>query len=108
MERSLITGNCSLLSGSLALEAHLIGVHCKKRYINVQIQYDTICLWLLALRIQGSSQTVELLKELEATGSDVFRMELRGDIVAKVCEFPFILFMTNCMGRGGLSGRIDA
>ena len=27
--------DCSLLSGSLALEALLIGVHCKKRYINV-------------------------------------------------------------------------
>src|SRR6218665_628132 len=27
--------DCSLLSGSLALEARLIGVHCKKRYINV-------------------------------------------------------------------------
>ena len=26
---------CSLLSGSLAMEALLIGVHCKKRYINV-------------------------------------------------------------------------
>ena len=34
-------GHCSLLSGSLALEALLIGVHCKKRYINVQIQYST-------------------------------------------------------------------
>jgi len=30
----------SLLSGSLALEALLIGVHCKKRYINVEIQYN--------------------------------------------------------------------
>src|SRR6218665_2951460 len=27
--------DCSLVSGSLALEALLIGVHCKKRYINV-------------------------------------------------------------------------
>ena len=27
--------DCSLLSGSLALEVLLIGVHCKKRYINV-------------------------------------------------------------------------
>ena len=27
--------DCSILSGSLALEALLIGVHCKKRYINV-------------------------------------------------------------------------
>ena len=27
--------DCSLLFGSLALEALLIGVHCKKRYINV-------------------------------------------------------------------------
>src|SRR6218665_3432518 len=26
---------------ALALEALLIGVHCKKRYINVQIQYNT-------------------------------------------------------------------
>jgi len=26
---------CSLLSESLALEALLIGVHCKKRYVNV-------------------------------------------------------------------------
>src|SRR6218665_3084651 len=34
--------DCFLLSGSLALEAILIGVHCKKRYINVQIQYSTI------------------------------------------------------------------
>src|SRR6218665_2944328 len=33
---------CSLLSGSLALEALLIGVHYKKRYINVLIQYNTI------------------------------------------------------------------
>jgi len=32
----------SLLSGSLALEALLIGVHCKKRYINVQIQYNRL------------------------------------------------------------------
>ena len=31
--------DCCLLSGSLALEALLIGVHCKKRYINVYIQY---------------------------------------------------------------------
>src|SRR6218665_4158918 len=31
-----------LLSGSLALEALLAGVHCKKRYINVWIQYNTI------------------------------------------------------------------
>jgi len=35
---------CSLLSGSLALEAFLIGVHCKKRYINVWIQYN---FWVL-------------------------------------------------------------
>src|SRR6218665_1214732 len=34
--------DCSLLSGSLAVEALLIGVHCKKRYINVQVQYTTI------------------------------------------------------------------
>src|SRR6218665_1114035 len=27
--------DCFLLSGSLALEAFLIGVHCKKRYVNV-------------------------------------------------------------------------
>jgi len=27
--------DCPLLPGSLALEALLIGVHCKKRYINV-------------------------------------------------------------------------
>ena len=32
--------DCSLLSGSLALEALLIAVHCKKRYINVNIQYN--------------------------------------------------------------------
>ena len=31
-----------LLSGSLALEALLAGVHCKKRYINVWIQDNTI------------------------------------------------------------------
>ena len=31
-----------LLSGSLALEALLIGVHCKKRYKNIYIQYSTI------------------------------------------------------------------
>ena len=28
--------------GALALEALLLGVHCKKRYINVWIQYNTI------------------------------------------------------------------
>ena len=34
----------SFLSGSLALEAILIGVHCKKRrYINVYIQYNLSC-----------------------------------------------------------------
>ena len=33
---------CSLLCLSLALEALLIGVHCEKRYINVQIQYNII------------------------------------------------------------------
>ena len=32
---------CSLLSKSFALEALLIGVHFKKRYINVYIQYNT-------------------------------------------------------------------
>ena len=32
----------SILSGSLAKEALLIGVHCKKHYINVWIQYNTI------------------------------------------------------------------
>ena len=31
----LFSQDCSLLSGSLALEALLIGVHCKKRYVNV-------------------------------------------------------------------------
>ena len=36
----LFSQDCSLLSGSLALEALLIGVHCKKRYINVYIQYN--------------------------------------------------------------------
>src|SRR6218665_3091543 len=30
-----VTALCSLLSESLALEALLIAVHCKKRYINV-------------------------------------------------------------------------
>src|SRR6218665_522032 len=39
-----ISQDCSLLSGSLALEALWIGLHCKKRYINVYIQYNTI-LW---------------------------------------------------------------
>jgi len=34
--------DCSLVFGSFALEALLIGVHCKKRYIIVQIQYNTI------------------------------------------------------------------
>src|SRR6218665_2585847 len=34
--------DCFLLSGSLALEALLIGVHSKKRYINIQIQYNAI------------------------------------------------------------------
>jgi len=29
--------NCSLLSGSLALEALLIGVHCKKCYIGLNV-----------------------------------------------------------------------
>ena len=33
--------DCSLLSGSLTLEALLIGVHWEMRYINVQIQYNT-------------------------------------------------------------------
>src|SRR6218665_1672862 len=32
----------SLLTGSLALEALLIGVRFRKRYINVKIQYNTI------------------------------------------------------------------
>jgi len=32
---SLFSQDCSLPSGSLALEALLIGVHCKKRYIDV-------------------------------------------------------------------------
>ena len=32
---SSFSQDCSLLSGSLALEALLIGVHCKKRDINV-------------------------------------------------------------------------
>jgi len=31
----ILQGMYSLLSGSLALEALLIGVHCKKRYITV-------------------------------------------------------------------------
>jgi len=35
-----ISQDCSLLSVSLALEALLIGVPCKKRYINVQIQHN--------------------------------------------------------------------
>ena len=30
-----VSYDCSLLSGSLALEALLISVHCNKRYINV-------------------------------------------------------------------------
>ena len=37
-----LTNIVLLLSGSLALEALLIGVHCKKRYINILIQYNTI------------------------------------------------------------------
>ena len=33
---------CSLLSGSLALEALLIGLNCKKHYISIDtIQYNT-------------------------------------------------------------------
>src|SRR6218665_1435066 len=38
---SYISNHSSLLSGSLALEALLIGVHCNKRYIDVYIQYNT-------------------------------------------------------------------
>ena len=33
--RPKFSQDCSILSGSLALEALLIGVHSKKRYINV-------------------------------------------------------------------------
>ena len=32
----------TLLSGSLALETLLIGVHCKRRYVNVSIQYNAV------------------------------------------------------------------
>ena len=40
----LFSQDCSLLPGSLALEALLIGVHFKKRYINAQIQYNIQCI----------------------------------------------------------------
>src|SRR6218665_3772807 len=36
--------DCSLLSGSFALEALLIAVHYKKRYINIHVQYNTIAI----------------------------------------------------------------
>jgi len=45
--RSLKT---SLLSWYLALEALLIGVHCKKRYRNVWIQYN---IWILHIVYQS-------------------------------------------------------
>jgi len=38
-----LLGFSSLLSGSLALEALPIGVHCKKRYIIDTIRYRTKC-----------------------------------------------------------------
>ena len=44
--------DCSLLYGSLAMEALLIGVHCKKRYINVDIQYN-IKFWHLYRRLRN-------------------------------------------------------
>src|SRR6218665_2522310 len=50
--RSLKT---ALLSGSLALEALLIGVHCKRRYINVKILSNTIQYNLRFFSILGAN-----------------------------------------------------
>src|SRR6218665_2655891 len=69
----------SLLSGSLALEALLIGVHCKKRYINVYIQYNTIQLYyvyfpcnicVVCMRFRGPA--VSSLQERPAVDSSSY------------------------------------
>src|SRR6218665_3485163 len=51
--------DCFLLSGSLSLEALLIGVHCKKRYVNLYIQYNTIGVNYNVIRI--IERLIELL-----------------------------------------------